>query len=78
VKGKDLLESHRHLVVEVGLEPTRGHPSICLLQWETYLSNMSQLREDETRSLHQTGSVLLTPVPPALASLPKSRIWGVP
>lgn len=47
-KGKDLLESHKNLVAELGLEPTRGHPCVFHSGRSLFLTPVSQSREDET------------------------------
>lgn len=48
--GKDLLESHKNLVAELGLEPTRGRPCVFCSGRPLFPTPVSQSREDETRN----------------------------
>lgn len=48
--GKDLLESHKSLEAELGLEPSRRHPGIFCSGRPPFPTPVSQSREEETRN----------------------------
>ena len=48
--GKDLLESHKSLEAELGLEPSRRHPAIFCSGRPPFPTPVSQSREEETRN----------------------------